>query len=75
MSTTYFWRDGEVIEIDHEVYAQEADRSYLDNCPCVDTFSDNPTMRYGKFLKSSGWIPYPLASFPKEFRSWLLINT
>lgn len=75
MSANYFWKDGEVIQINHEVYAAEAYSRNLDGCPSVDTFADIPDMRYGKFLKSSGWVPYPLDSFPKEFRAWLLINT
>ena len=75
MSACYFWKDGEVIQIDHQVYAAEAFSLKLNNCPSVDTFAYAPEMRYGKFLNSSGWMPYPLDFFPKEFRAWLLINT
>lgn len=74
MSACYFWKDNKVIQIDHPVYAAEAYSLNLAGCFSVDTFADNPAMRYGKFFKSSGWIPYPLSSFPKEFRAWLLIN-
>ena len=74
MSANYFWKDNKVIQINHEVYAAEADLRKLYDCPSVDTFADNSSMRYGKFLKSGGWMPYPLDSFPKEFRAWLLIN-
>ena len=74
MSACYFWKDGKVIQIDHEVYAAEASSRKLNDCPSVDTFSNNPDMRYGRFLKHSGWVTYPLKTFPKEFRAWLLIN-
>lgn len=74
MSANYFWKGGEVIQIDHEVYAAEASSRNLNDCPSVDTFADNPNMRYGRFIKSSGWVHFPLTTFPKEFRAWLLIN-
>lgn len=75
MSANYFWKGGEVIQFDFPIHTYEATKEDVNNLWCVDTFTDNPTMRYGKFLKTKGWMPYPLASFPKEFRAWLLINT
>lgn len=74
MNANYFWKDNKVIQIAHAVYAAEASSRNLNDCFSVDTFANNPILRYGKFLKSSGWVSYPIETFPKEFRAWLLIN-
>lgn len=75
MSATYFWKDGEVITVNNTVMAWDAEKGNLENLYCVDTFSRDYAMRYGKFMPKEAWKHFPLDSFPKEFRAWLLINT
>jgi len=31
-------------------------------------------MRYGMFIKGSGWVHFDLSKFPAQFRAWMLIN-
>lgn len=74
MSACYFWKEGEVITIKKELMAYDAQKQKLENLYCVDTFSTNPTLRYGKFLRHIAWVHVPITEFPPEFRAWLLIN-
>lgn len=41
----------------------------------VDTYypTNEPNLRYGKYVIGSGWVHMPLSSFPKGFRSQLLL--
>jgi hypothetical protein len=75
MSVTYFWKDGEVITVNGSVMQQQAENLKLLYMYCVDTLDIKATtLSYGMFVPSKGWIHFPLETFPKEFRAWLLIN-
>ena len=72
MSACYFWKDGQVIQINAPVYIDTAKKANVCTLFCVDSYESEPELRYGKFLRT-GWEPVPLSDFPKEFLLTLLI--
>jgi len=73
----YFWIDGEVAETETETdYLYNSNEARFNNYFCVDTSypPDDIEMRYGMFIKGSGWVHFDLSKFPAQFRAWMLIN-
>lgn len=76
MSACYFWKDGEVITVNQSVMQSYAEKHKLNYMYSVDTFDlKDSYLSYGMFIPTKGWVHFPLKTFPKEFRAWLLINT
>jgi hypothetical protein len=68
--TYYFWSGSRVLGVDtiSTAFARDA----VVNLLCLDTSCSEPTQRYGR-LTNHGWQYVPLESFPKEFRTNLLL--
>lgn len=73
MKPAYFWDGEQVITLMCSVYTEQA-QPYL-GMYCIDTQHADDDMRYGQFIAERGWIPVPLADFPPEFRTTLLLLT
>ena len=78
MSTTYFWDNKQLITVPEQIWLENC-KPYLDMF-CVDGYADaDKGGRYGMFVsdvhKHRGyyWYDRPLAEFPKEFRTQLLL--
>ena len=79
-SPIYFWKSGQVHVYtgDNDSYsvneAQYTNCFAVDtNCFAVDTSCAAVEMRYGKYLKTSGWKHIPIMKFPRTFRTHLLL--
>lgn len=80
MSATYFWYQDKLVILHRQLFAEDFQQSSMLKflyCPCVDTFVDPPTERYGIFASTERfekmWNHRPLDSFPAEFRAHLLL--
>jgi hypothetical protein len=80
MSSAYVWKDGAVLEVQGHVIQEEATICGIQNCFILDTYFDARRDRYGMFKKAESfgkqvhiWTHIPIADFPKEFRTHLLL--
>ena len=72
IATIYFWKEGTVHKYIGDNNTDTVCETEFIGCFAVDTLC-TLSMRYGKYLKSSGWEPIPIEQFPKKFRTHLLL--
>ena len=71
-SAVYFWKNKQLHVYEGDNSTQSVKEAGFERCFAVDTFSETPSLRYGKYLKR-GWVPIPLEKLPKAFRTNLLL--
>ena len=69
----YFWKGGQVHEYTGGNNTDSVNEAQYTNCFAVDTSYATVEMRYGKYLKTSGWKHIPIMKFPRTFRTHLLL--
>ena len=72
-SPTYFWKEGAVHKYLGHFNLDAICEAEFTGCFAVDTELICIEMRYGKYIKNTGWVYVPIEQFPKKFRIHLLL--